>query len=116
VLRVLAAEPAEQEQAYTPFCAVDEMISEFSHWSDVWLGNYGVAGSAGQCESLEAVDAEIGRLSEADRDCSSPEPLGSPGWAKVRVASQAALTAFDWSTRPLPRQIPVDGVYHEECE
>jgi hypothetical protein len=117
VLRSLAAEPSEQEQAYAPFCPVHEMLSEFEHWSMVWIGNFGAAGTVDQRSTVAVIDAELSALSDEELTCSDPEPLGSAGWARVRAASQAALAAFGWSRLPLPRQMKMDGGgYIEENE
>ena len=117
VLRVLAAEPADQEQAYAPFCPVRELPSEFDHWSGVWLGSYAPADAVVRRNALAAIEAGLDALSEAERACSDPELLDSPGWTRVRKASRGALLAFGWSRLPLPRQIKTSkGIYREETE
>lgn len=92
---MLSLSPEDQQRRNGPGCLTCDLSGDFElGWRLVREGQISV--SEEQNRALEAIQAALNRVPDADWECFSPATVSSAAWQVVREAANAALPRFGW--------------------
>jgi hypothetical protein len=112
-LVVLSLPPEEQRRVNGPGCLACDLLVDFGHWRETFLAHFGGVVTPAQRAMIVEMDAIIGAMDEADRECWNDEVVQRPVWESLRTKAKEALRMFGSEGQAVKPFVEVQpGVWH----